>query len=141
MENQDRVDKVTDIEEAIGNHARWMSLLRDAILQAPPTVDVTEVQAEDQCEFGKWLHGPGLSPSDRLTEYYREVRHVHAEFHELAGRIVELAAAGRVFEAYALLYGEYITLSGRLALAMRAWQANQRELIVGSASFLGNGEV
>jgi len=27
-------------------------------------------------------------------------------------------------EAYTLLYGEYMTLSGRLVLAMRAWQTN-----------------
>ena len=129
------------IEQAIGAHVQWMTRLRQAVLDAQSGLDMREIRADNQCEFGKWLHGPGLSPSDRLTEYYREVRHVHAEFHELAGRIVELAAAGRVFEAYALLYGEYITLSGRLVLAMRAWQANQRELIVGSASFLGNGEV
>lgn len=128
------------IEQAIAAHAQWMTRLRQAVLDAQSGLDTLEISADNQCEFGKWLHGPGLSPSDRLTEYYREVRHVHAEFHELAGRIVELAAAGRVFEAYALLYGEYITLSGRLVLAMRAWQANRRELIVGSASFLGNGE-
>jgi hypothetical protein len=47
---------------------------------------------------------------------------VHAEFHELARRIVELAAAGQMVEANTLLYGEYITLSGKLVLAMRSWQ-------------------
>jgi len=122
MENQDRVDKVTDIEEAIGNHARWMSLLRDAILQAPPTVDVTEVQAEDQCEFGKWLHGSRLSGEDRASAVYQEVNRLHADFHRLAAQVVELAVSGKPRDAYDLLYGEYITMSGRLAIAMRAWQ-------------------
>jgi len=118
----DRVDKVADIEKAIGNHALWMSHLRDAIGQASPTVDVAQVRAEDQCEFGKWLYGSRLSVEDRASSVYQDVKRLHADFHRLAAQVVELAASGRPLDAYALLYGEYITMSGRLAIAMRAWQ-------------------
>ena len=114
--------KVGDIEKAIAAHVHWMTLLRQAVLDAVSGIDVESIAAHNQCEFGKWLHGPGLSTDDRLTENYLEVWRVHAEFHELARRIVELAAAGQVADAYTLLYGEYITLSGKLVLAMRAWQ-------------------
>jgi hypothetical protein len=72
--------------------------------------------------FGRWLYGSRLSAADRMTESYQEVRRLHAEFHDLAALVVERAAAGRIVEAYALLYDEYVTMSGRLALAMRAWQ-------------------
>ena len=118
------MDNVTDIEQAIQTHTQWMSQLRQAVLDALSGIDVQTVRADSHCEFGKWLRGPGLSANDRLTDHYLEVRRLHAEFHDLAGKIVELAAAGRVAEAYTLLYGEYITLSGRLILARRAWQAS-----------------
>ena len=117
-------DKVGDLEQAIAAHVHWMTLLRQAVLDAVSGIDVENIAAHNQCEFGKWLHGPGLTPDDRLTDDHLEVRRVHAEFHGLARRIVELAAAGQMAEAYTLLYGEYMTLSGRLVLAMRAWQAS-----------------
>jgi hypothetical protein len=117
------MDKVADIEQAISAHRQWMAQLRQAVFDALSGIDVQTVRADSSCEFGKWLHGPGLSPDERQTDHYLEVRRLHAEFHELAGRIVELAAAGQVAEAYTLLYGEYITLSGRLILAMRSWQS------------------
>ena len=117
------MDKVADIEQAISAHRQWMAQLRQAVFDALSGIDVQSIRADSNCEFGKWLHGPSLSSDEQLTDHYLEVRQLHAEFHELAGKIVELAAAGQVAEAYTLLYGEYITLSGRLILAMRAWQA------------------
>jgi len=117
------MDRVRDIEEAIGAHARWMSELRQAILDARAGVDVEAIRADDRCEFGQWLYGPRLSDEDRATNSYEEVRRLHAEFHQLAADVVERAAAGGAAGAYTLLYGEYVTLSGRLGLAMRAWQA------------------
>jgi len=122
VDKLDRVDRVAEIEEAIGNHALWMLRLREAVFQAHPPVDVDEVRAEDQCEFGKWLHGSRLSVEDRASSVYQDVRRLHADFHRLAAQVVELAASGKTRDAYALLYGEYITMSGRLAIAMRAWQ-------------------
>ena len=120
------MDKVADIEQAIGNHALWMSHLRDAILEARPTFDLEGVRSENQCEFGKWLHGPRLSVEDRASSFYHDVARLHADFHQLAARVVELAVSGKTLDAYELLYGEYITMSGRLAIAMRAWQETLR---------------
>ena len=117
------MDKVADIEQAISAHRQWMGQLRQAVFDALSGIDVQSIRSDSLCEFGKWLHGAGLSADDRLTDHYLEVCRLHAEFHELAGKIVELAATGQVAEAYTLLYGEYITLSGRLILAMRAWQS------------------
>lgn len=120
------MNKAADIEKAIGSHALWMSHLRQAILEAHSTIDVEKVRAEDECEFGKWLYGPRLSAEDRASSYYGEVKHLHAEFHRLAARVVEMASSGRTRDAYDLLYGEYMTMSGQLAIAMRAWQDKLR---------------
>jgi hypothetical protein len=115
-------EKVADLEQAIAAHVHWMTLLRQAVLDAVSGIDVENIAAHNQCEFGKWLHGPGLSADDRLSDDYLGVWRVHAEFHELARRIVELATAGQMVEANTLLYGEYMTVSGKLVLAMRVWQ-------------------
>lgn len=120
------MDRVAEIEQAIGNHALWMSHLRQAILETPAALDVEVIRAEDQCDFGKWLYGSRLSVADRASSVYQEVERLHAEFHQVAAQVVELAASGRTCDAYGLLYGEYITMSGRLAIAMRAWQEKLR---------------
>ena len=117
-------NKTGYLEQAIAAHVQWMTLLRQAVIDAVSGIDIESIAAHHQCEFGKWLHSPGLTPDDRLTDDHLEVTRVHTEFHGLARRIVELAAAGQMVEAYTLLYGEYMTLSGRLILAMRAWQAS-----------------
>ena len=117
------MDTVAQIEQAIGAHAQWMSQLRQAVLDAHFGVDVESIRAADQCDFGRWLYGSRLSAADRATENYQEVERLHVDFHELAAQVVEKAVAGQAVEAYALLYGEYVTMSGRLALALRAWQA------------------
>ncbi len=127
--------KVANIEEAIGAHAMWMSHLRQAVLEAWPGFDLESIRAADQCEFGKWLYGPRLSDDERATDEYQAVERLHSEFHELAAQVVELAAAGQAAEAYGLLYGDYVTMSGRLALAMRAWQESLST--GGSSSELG----
>jgi len=110
-----------------------MSELRQAILDAKAGVDVEAIRADDRCEFGQWLYGPRLSAEDRAAKDFEEVRRLHAEFHQLAAEVVERALAGQTVEAYALLYGKYVTLSGRLALAMRAWQARLLQGIAGNA--------
>ncbi|HMV04662.1 MAG TPA: CZB domain-containing protein [Accumulibacter sp.] len=116
------VDKVKELDAALAAHVVWMSDLRQAIVNATATPGVECVRADDKCPFGRWLYGSSLSLEERATDYYREVRQLHAEFHEVGARVLELAGQGRVFEAYRILYGEYLTMSGRLALAIRAWQ-------------------
>lgn len=123
------MDKVAGIEQAINSHALWMSRLRQAILDAQSLIDVEAIRADDQCEFGKWLYGSRLSDDDRASRYYQEVNRLHAEFHQTAARVVELAASGKTRDAYELLYGDYITMSGRLAIAMRAWRDQLRATV------------
>lgn len=114
--------RVADIEDAIASHALWMSHVRQAVVEAQPGIDVEDIRAADRCEFGKWLYGARLSAEDRESLAYREVESLHAEFHRVAAQVVELAAAGQTVEAYGLLYGDYVTMSGRLAIALRAWK-------------------
>lgn len=115
-------NRLSELEEAIGDHVKWISKLQHGLLAAPSTLDPAMMRADNLCFLGRWLYGPSLSDEDRASDYYRDVRRLHTEFHELAGQIVELAASGLIFDAYHRLYGEYLTMSGRLVLAMRAWR-------------------
>jgi len=126
------VQRLADIEDAIGSHALWMSHVRQAIVEAQPGIDVEDIRAAGRCDFGKWLYGPRLSAADRTSVAYQEVESLHADFHRVAAQVVELAAAGQTAEAYGLLYGDYVTISGRLAIAMRAWQESVSRGIEGN---------
>lgn len=116
------VQRVADIEDAIASHTLWLSHVRQAVLEAQAGMNVESIGAAERCDFGKWLYGPRLSVDDRASVAYRDVESLHAEFHRVAAQVVEFAAAGQTVEAYGLLYGEYVTTSGRLAIALRAWQ-------------------
>ncbi len=121
------MDKIAQIEEALGKHALWMSKLRQAVLDAPRGIDLEAIGADDRCDFGRWLYGASWSSDERASRFYQEVRRVHADFHRVAAEVVELAVSGRTTEAFGVLYGEYVTTSGRLAIALRAWQEDLRQ--------------
>lgn len=118
------VDRIADIERAIRAHAVWLAELRRTLADAQRVPEVAAIRADDACEFGRWLYGPQLSDGERERGAYLAVLRLHAEFHELAAHVVELGASGRRLEAYTMLYGDCVTLSGKLVIAMRAWQTD-----------------
>ena len=113
------MNDVVDIEAAIGQHAVWMTHLRNAVLGAYSGMDREYIRADNQCEFGKWLYGSHLSAEQRVSEYFQAVQRLHAEFHQLAARVLDLAASGRMVEAYSPVsythldvYKRQVVLSG-----------------------------
>jgi hypothetical protein len=117
------VQRVSDIEKAIDAHAHWASFIRKAVVERKSSIDLESIRADNRCEFGKWLHGVQWLEDGPAKEAYWGVRELHAEFHEVSARVVELALSGKIVKAYTLLYGEYLTMSGRLVIAMRTWQS------------------
>lgn len=117
------MQRVSDIEKAIDAHAHWVSFIRKAVVERKLGVDLESIRADNRCEFGKWLHGAQWLEDGPVKEAYWAVRELHAEFHKVSARVVELALSGKIFHAYTLLYGEYLTMSGRLVIAMRVWQS------------------
>jgi ubiquitin len=85
---------------------------------------VETIRRDDQCEFGKWLHGATLTTSDKATAHYKTVTDLHAQFHKTAARVVELALTGRKSEAETMMIlgGEYAVISARLTQAMLNWK-------------------
>ena len=110
------------IQKALLAHGAWKQRLRAAIAEGQSEYAVSQVRLDDRCDFGKWFYS--LSPSLRTGAEAKAIQSIHAEFHQEASRILDLALHGQKDEALADLgaSGSYTALSGRLALALRQWE-------------------
>ena len=116
------------LEKAIAAHTSWKARLRTAANSGKFDVPVTTVRADNQCEFGKWLYGPELSAAEKQTEHYRGVKQLHAQFHQEAAKVVELASSGQkdAAEKAIELGSEYANCSTALTGAMVRWRESLR---------------
>lgn len=111
------------LTHAVAAHGMWKARLKDAIEHGSSEFSPATVARDDQCEFGRWIHG-GIDPGARLSPHYTEVRRLHAEFHRIAGRILDLAVTGRTAEAHEQLgvSGEFAHASAQLTREVTAWR-------------------
>lgn len=116
------MDTTNALELAVVFHAKWKYRLMDAINTGTSQWRVADVRTDTACEFGKWLGA--LPLSGRLNENCRKVRALHAEFHQLAANVLELALAGRKEEATAAmaLGSRFAEVSSSLTMAVTAWK-------------------
>lgn len=84
------------------------------------------VRADTACQFGKWLHS--LPPAEQNAADCRNIMALHAQFHETAAQILDLALKGKQREAMSMLEygGVYSHVSGKLVLALNAWKEKLR---------------
>ncbi len=84
-----------NFETAISAHMAWKKRLDDLLdADLRDVLDPLQVCRDDQCELGRWLHGPGALKHGQ-REGYQRLRAVHADFHQAAARVVTLAQAGQ----------------------------------------------
>lgn len=111
-----------EIKKARGAHAAWKLKLKTALSVGRSAFHSHEVKCDQNCEFGKWIHGPTLDFTIKTGKPYQVIRRLHAEFHDCAGRVLEHIennnpqAAQRVFEV------EYALISDKLSRALTKWQ-------------------
>lgn len=113
-----------EIDKAIGAHGMWKSRLKQAIETGKADTPVETIQSDNQCAFGKWLYGSTLSSTDKTSNHYKTVKDLHASFHKAAGKVAELAMAGKKTDAEKLMGmdGEFTTVSSKLTTAMMEWK-------------------
>lgn len=116
-----------EIDRALESHATWKLRLLAAVQGEAPEAGafaVARVAADDECAFGKWLHGDGISGELRASPHYREVVRIHAEFHEAAARVLDLALSGMKAGAEEALGpgGSFAALSAQLMARLEAWR-------------------
>ncbi|UFS72670.1 CZB domain-containing protein [Geomonas sp. RF6] len=87
------------IDNALVSHALWRARLTAALAIGRLDMSLAQIQADNECDFGKWLYSPLLAFQEKQSEHYRTVKELHAEFHRTAGRIATLAIEGKRAEA------------------------------------------
>jgi methyl-accepting chemotaxis protein len=110
------------IDSALTAHAQWKKRLQDAVSTGQSEFKPEVVKTDNACQFGQWLYG--LPQGDTKSEDYSKVKTLHAEFHKIAGNILQLALSGKKEEALKKLEygGEYGSTTGKLVLALQSWK-------------------
>jgi methyl-accepting chemotaxis protein len=111
-----------EIGKAIGAHGLWKVRLRDAIAAGVSEMTPAQVEADNLCVFGMWLHG--LTEPDTRSEHYDTVHSLHKAFHREAARVLRLALTGSRVEASQALEigGAFAIASAALTRAMINWR-------------------
>lgn len=103
-----------DFVAAIRAHQAWKGHLQSYVQgQSTETFDAAEVARDDVCTLGHWLHGPGCQGLEDAT-LLPELKAAHAQFHQLAGQIVQAMQAGDVATAQHLMVTDYHRVSVRM---------------------------
>ncbi len=88
-------------EEAIRAHERWKAMLTTYLKNPDGAIDAGQLEADDKCELGQWIHGEGAKHF-ALPEY-AALRTVHADFHRVAAKVVRSANLAPIANADAML--------------------------------------
>jgi methyl-accepting chemotaxis protein len=113
------------LQNAIAAHGAWTARLKAAIASRKLDIPISTVRADNQCQFGKWLHGADLSAAEKQTEDYRTVKQLHAQFHEEAARIAQFALSGQQKAAESAMNpsSDYVRVSSALTNVLTKWSA------------------
>jgi methyl-accepting chemotaxis protein len=90
-----------DLNSAIQKHAEWKFKFLNAI-HANETLDVNAISKDNNCEFGKWLHGEAKTLY-RNAAAYAKCMADHAAFHREAAKVAAAINAKRKEEAERLI--------------------------------------
>jgi len=112
-----------EIKTAVGAHGVWKRKLKSAVTTGKIDVEISTIKADQQCNFGKWLHGATITEKQKKSEHYRKVQELHVVFHEKAAKVAQLAISGEKAHAMKMLEasGEFTMASAELTTSMMAW--------------------
>jgi methyl-accepting chemotaxis protein len=113
------------LEMALGAHGKWRQRLELAVTNGKFDTSVDQARADNQCPFGKWLYGDA---GVRQDVHYKDARGLHAVFHQAAGEVVGLVAAGKTAEAQAALQrgGTFDRASRELSNHLQRWSEDAK---------------
>jgi uncharacterized protein Yka (UPF0111/DUF47 family) len=113
------------IQLALSAHAAWKQRLIDASEKQSSAIAPGTARLDNQCAFGKWLHGATLGRKVKRSAQYQECLGLHRRFHLAAGDVLSLALAGNKDAASRAMApaSEFARVSESLAAALREWDA------------------
>jgi len=80
-----------DLNAAIQKHAEWKYKFRNS-MQSNTALDPQAISKDNNCEFGKWLHGEARLAYGSHKSYPDCVAE-HAAFHRAAGKVAQAVNA------------------------------------------------
>ena len=86
-------NQAKQISDAVNAHTQWKMRLLDAAKAGTTDFTPDTVGRDDQCPFGKWLHGP-LDSAVKGDAHYGKVLSLHGELHNKAAGVVEMIKRG-----------------------------------------------
>jgi methyl-accepting chemotaxis protein len=123
-----------DFDGAIKAHIDWKMKLSKYLSNPDGSLDGKVVCLDNQCALGKWLYSKGHEYKPHFPEDYESLRSSHAEFHQVAGKIVDAINQNRPDEAKQLLgpSGPYMKVSDRTVDLIRRLKTQVENLTKGS---------
>lgn len=112
-----------EIMNAVGADGAWKMRLKLAIDTGKSEFEVSAVQQDSQCPFGKWLYS--CAPAIKSSADYEKVRQLHAKFHKEAANVLLQALSKNKAEADKSLApgGSFTKASSELTSALMAWKS------------------
>jgi len=113
------------LKNGIRAHADWGARLKAAIASRKLDIPVSTIRADNQCQFGKWFYGTELSAGEQQSENYQATKQLHAQFHEEAAKVAQLAISGQHKAAEKAMgpSSEYARISSALTNVLTRWSA------------------
>jgi hypothetical protein len=117
-----------EIKKAVGDHGTWKKTLKTAVDTGEIKIQISTIQADNQCSFGRWLYGSTITENEKNSSHYQEVLELHADFHKKASEVAQLAISGQKARAMKMLEvnGEFTTASAALTTSMMAWLKEEK---------------
>ena len=82
--------KTFDFKSAIKAHQDWKMKLLNYKQTPDGTLNSSHVCKDNQCALGKWIYNEGAQYRQALPSEYEALRESHAEFHKIAGKVIDL---------------------------------------------------
>ncbi len=117
-DKKEQIRNEVNLSEAVEAHISWKLRLQ-AYLEgkSQEKLDPMVICRDDQCKLGQWIHGPALNHFHG-AEPFHQLRADHAQFHYLAGSVVQKVQANEHAAAEAILKGDYQKISHKVVIAL-----------------------
>ena len=125
----DPQESIRQVDAAIQAHGTWKLKLRTAITRGTLEKTPDEICSDDQCDFGRWLHGNSIDAETRRGMPYKVVSRLHREFHQIAATVAEKVVTGQHEAAQLHLDGPFREKSETLSRALVKWKRELRSQI------------
>ncbi len=106
------------IGDVIDAHQKWKAWLQDYVDgKSKEELDAAQIGRDDLSLVGKWIHGPATEHFQHLGAFFT-LRAMHAQFHMIAGEVVQKVQDGNRAAALELVNTKLLRTSHKVVHAL-----------------------